>query len=103
MLLWARENGRPCPDLNMMFGLAAMSGNVEMATWFREQGCPLHHGLCTMAAEYGQLETLMWLREHGCPVELDECRDFATRCWHSEVVEWLGQFTNETWQHHTAD
>jgi len=57
----------------------------------------LHRMLCTIAAEHGHLVVLMWLREHGCPADLDECIDSATRGGHNEVVEWLGQFTVETW------
>jgi len=79
-----------------------MSGNVEMLPWFREQGCELSGLLCTSAAKYGRLKMLMWLREHGCPADLDECTDQASLGGHHEVVEWLGQFTVETW-HTTAN
>jgi hypothetical protein len=50
-----------------------------------------------MAAEYGRLEVLIWLREHGCPAVLDACIEIASHRGHDEVVEWLGQFTDETW------
>jgi hypothetical protein len=39
----------------------------------------------------------MWLHEHSCPVDLDDCIDHASRDGHNAVVEWLGQFTAETW------
>ena len=97
MLQWARENGCPCPDINILVGLAPRSGNVEMMTWFHEQGCQLVGFLCVMAAEYGRLEVLIWLREHGCPAVLDACIEIASHRGHDEVVEWLGQFTDETW------
>jgi hypothetical protein len=55
--------------------------------------------LCTVAVEHGQggLASSMWLREQGCPADLDDCHDIASDCVHTEVVEWLGQFTDETW------
>jgi len=56
--------------------------------------------LCVVAVGNGQLESLMWLREHGCPADLEDCTEDAARGGHNEVVEWLGQFTEETW--HTA-
>ena len=97
MLQWARDNGCPCPNLDIIILNAARSGNVEMMTWFLEQGCPLDGMLCTGAAEYGRLEVLMWLREHGCPADLDECTDRATRGGHNEVVAWLVEFSVDTW------
>jgi len=102
-LQWARENGCPCPDLDILVGVAAESGNVEMMAWFCGQGWPLEHEhmLCARAAEYGRLELLRLLREHGCPADLDACRVLASRGGHNEVVEWLGQFTVETW--HTTN
>ena len=68
-----------------------------MMTWFHEQGCPLDGGLCTKAVEHGRLEILMWLRTHGCPIDLDVCIERASGGGHDQVVEWLGQFTVDTW------
>jgi hypothetical protein len=36
VLRWAQDNGCPSPDLGALFRFAAMSGNVDMATWFCE-------------------------------------------------------------------
>jgi len=86
MLQWAHANGCPCPELNILLGIAAMSGNVEMMTWFREQGCQLRGRLCARAAEYGRLVLLRWLREQGGPADLDVCTYRATHGGHDEVV-----------------
>ena len=54
--------------------------------------------LCAVSAEHGQLASLMsWLREQGCLADLEECSDLASGGGHNEVVEWFGQFTDETW------
>jgi hypothetical protein len=75
-----------------------LSNSICAATpWFRGQGCPWNVVLCTFAADNGHLEMLRWLREHGCPVDIDWCEDKATQQGHNPVLEWLGQFTNETW------
>jgi hypothetical protein len=39
----------------------------------------------------------MWLRAHGCPIDLDVCTERASGGGHDQVVEWLGQFTVDTW------
>jgi len=96
-LQWARENGCPCPDLNDIYVFAAISGKADMVTWFCEQGFPLHDGLCTSAAGFGHLELLIWLREQGCPLDLEDCSFLASSGGRNEVVDWLGQFTDETW------
>jgi hypothetical protein len=96
-MLWARENGCPSPGLAPLFGFAAVSGKVEMATWFCEQGCPFYGGLCGTAAAFGHLELLVWLQEHMCPIHFDYCREVASGGGHTEMVAWLGQFTAETW------
>jgi hypothetical protein len=54
-----------------------------------EHGCAWDSVTCYWAAAGGYLDVLRYAHEHGCPLQLDDCRAFALRNGHAEVVDYL--------------
>ena len=46
---------------------AAQSGNLELARWLRDEGCPWDETTCNFATDKGHVEVLRWARKNGCP------------------------------------
>merc|ERR1719181_1132952 len=60
----------------MVMSIAARSGNLEMAKWFRGKGCDWGIRTCNWAIEKGDVEVLRWARVIGCLWTAD-IRDWA--------------------------
>jgi len=49
---------------------AAVSGNLEVLKWLREEGCPWHEDLCNEAGE----KVVKWAVRNGCPFRISEIK-----------------------------
>lgn len=68
--------------------IAASSGNFDMLTWARGNGCPLDGRTCASAATAGRLDTLQWARAHGCPWNEGTCVG-AAEGGYEDIASWV--------------
>ncbi len=68
-----------------VFSAAISSGNLKMAKWLRERGCPWSEEAFFVAAEKGKREILDWLLRHGCPWN----SEIYLHAQNIRVLEWL--------------
>ncbi|GIL68056.1 hypothetical protein Vafri_21369 [Volvox africanus] len=48
---------------------AISRGDLDMARWLRERGCPWPQGAVSATASSGKVDLLEWLLQSGCPME----------------------------------
>jgi hypothetical protein len=89
-LAWAKDQ-RGCPWNEKTFLCIVRGGNVEVAKWAKERGCPSPKpwgvDVCSGAARGGHLRMLQWLRAKGCPWNEMTCV-WAAKGGHLEVLRW---------------
>ena len=67
------------------------SGNLELAKWLQENGCPWGKFTYILAAENGHLEILKWLMNNGVKPCIGDQRPcmYAAKNGHFETLKWL--------------
>jgi len=73
LLMWARNNGCPCDEQNVVRMYAAQYGHVDVFRWALVHNCPSNDCTCTIAARGRHLEVLRCAREYHCPWDAWTC------------------------------
>eukprot|EP00953_Heterococcus_sp_UTEX-ZZ885_P002832 2051-Heterococcus_DN1.PRE.2 len=98
MLDWVRQQqGVEITAITLL--MAALSGETAMCAHLRSIGCdwPVH--ACNYAAVRGHIETLHWLRQNGCPCNIADVCSAAARYGSTSILNYV----NEQWEVMSAE
>ncbi|KAL6059439.1 Ankyrin repeat domain containing protein [Balamuthia mandrillaris] len=77
LVLAAREGHVSSEGANRVCAYFAMTGDLELLRWARDQGFPWTEEVCSTAARSKHLALLKWARENGCPWRDQDMRESA--------------------------